>query len=692
MERSLTRSLNRLRHLNLHMGKIFLMLYWLMGAATNASVNVSATPSPIAPSHSQSEVGQVAIHFLEKLVQGKVELPLDTAISDHCPESRRKKIKEQLKFFAETQLDPDDSFHLEAVKRLGNLAAVLLKTQNARTPLRIRVLGITLIKREGKWMVTPIPGRFTNTGYGYDPAIEKNVTTLENWLERQIVIREAKARISAETNLIKAIKKEETRAKFDAFTPKQAVSHFIQKCHEKNLLAILACLGAGSGGLESDLATTAKNISEGLGSTAPENAWQLVSSPDVLVYSFNVNSRTQEIPVGFWNPLTQDHIHILYFSIHRSHGKTWLSLPLNLTISSLPRREQHQLLWQHHHADEETLKHQFVKTLFKKIPQRHFSDTAFPLSEAFLLALDKRDFTQAFLLLPNQGDYFGKNKNQQNLISDLSDLWKTLYHLRKSPRHDLPLISENSLALLPLQYAKNNHLSNFQTVKIWFFKDDNGWHLIPENTISELNDTSLNQQKKKLIASMHASVKKRQDAFSKSLLRQVTTLTPPLKLPAPDNSTARTLFTNFRSYLRSKNTTSALAQCAILKGTSNTQTLKTFSYALKGALDQTGNDHILNIAHSGPWTGISLKTYSQTAKSEDFPLYLLVNTPKGTKILLDIDLRYATNKGRKLINQRNWKKLETNLPEQSLTHIKSLFAKHEEVCKKHLNLKKTPKP
>ena len=136
------------------------------------------------------------------------------------------------------------------------------------------------------------------------------------------------------------------------------------------------------------------------------------------------------------------------------------------------------------------------------------------------------------------------------------------------------------------------------------------------------------------------------------------------------------IFSEFRSHLRSKNTQGALSSCAVLKGTNSTQTLKTFNYALRGAADHTNYDHVFGITQHGKWTGVSVRTESKLVGLHDYPLYLVVNTELGPRVLLDIDLRNPTNRGRALINKKNWRKLEAILPKASLDDVKSIYEKH----------------
>ena len=66
-----------------------------------------------------------AINYIQKLSKGIVNLTRDTAISEHCSDQKRKKIKEQLKFIHKTQFHKGDVFTVEAQKDDGNFSSAL---------------------------------------------------------------------------------------------------------------------------------------------------------------------------------------------------------------------------------------------------------------------------------------------------------------------------------------------------------------------------------------------------------------------------------------------------------------------------------------------------------------------------------------------------------------------------------------
>jgi hypothetical protein len=167
--------------------------------------------------------------------------------------------------------------------------------------------------------------------------------------------------------------------------------------------------------------------------------------------------------------------------------------------------------------------------------------------------------------------------------------------------------------------------------------------------------------------------------LSQKLLSQVLKIDPSkLKDPVTDRQ-ASDLFKRYRSHLRTDDNEAALGCCAVLNGTDDTRTLKNFNYALRGIDDHIKDDRILGITTVGKWNGISVRTQSKLAGTHDYPLYLCLNSDKGAKILLDIDLRHASNKGRELINKSNWNKLKIALPAAALKDLEAVFAKHEKL-------------
>lgn len=631
----------------------------------------------------ESNLEQVAIQYIQKLSSDRIDLGQDTAISDHCSIQRRKEIREQLDFLRKTHFRKGDQFSLDQQKIDGAFAGVLLRSENSRAPLGTRIHAIALIRKGQAWLAAPLPGSFANTGYGYDEDVEKSVTALERWMAQEKVTLETLARKTAENNLLAAILKEEQLANLNKLSPKQAVTNFLNQVHSKNLLGVLASMGAASSELEDSLESTTQLISQGLLTQDNDNSWQLLSNPSSIYHLFQPAPKAKELTVGFWNPLSRNYSTFLNFQTHQEKkgGPMFVRLPQQLKAAFLPEYERRNALRSRRPPNHDKLAETFPSTLFKAHPASSFPDDHDELTKQFLAALNSQKFADCLKLLPRKGEFFGKATTQHKALNQLSQLWNKLYQLQTNPRRDLPLIETDDLCLLPLQYAKSNRPGEFQTVKIWFFKDpSSGWHLIPEELLREHADQKINAQIQELTVKMRETEKEQREKHSKLLMSKVTVITPPLELPAVTDELAEQTLTRFRKFLRTKDTASALAQCAVIQGTSNTQTLKTFNYAIRGASDQSELDHLLGIKKEGKWSGISIRTESKTSGEYDYPLYLIVNSDGGPKILLDIDLRHATNKGRKLLNNRNMDKLEKALAKESLAHVQAIFDNHHKLA------------
>lgn len=637
---------------------------------------LSFYPSVEATTKSEPVDTNAAINYIQKLSKGIVNLTKDTALSEHCSDQKRKALKEQLKFIHKTQFHKGDVFTLETQKDEGDFSAVLVRSENSLMPLSTRVYALALIQNNGSWGSAPLPGSFTNTGYGYDEKVEQTVRKLEHWMALEKTTREAQLRSDAKDILMAAIIEEEKKLHLDSITPQQALLNFFKQCRAKNLQGVLACLNVSSEEYQKTLEETVNIVSFGLTTHETTNEWTLLTNPSVILQIFNTEQKNSEIAVGFWNPLAHKREHILYFPFHQNKDKTSISLPHTLKIALLPEQERKRLGWQQRHKERDQLEAQLPAMILKNNQPHETTNDVQRLINIFLDSLKKQSFSQCLSLTPRQGEYFENNKNQSRILTNLSNLWRTQHQLQSSPLGNVNVINSDQVALLPLQYPKLNRPGEFQTIKVWFIRESDGWHLIPGESLNDYADKKTKDQMETLELRMRSMEKNQQEIHAQTLLKKVITVTPPLKLDAIANDVAKQTLTEFRSSLRSNDSPKALEVCAVLNGTNNTQTLKTLNYAIRGAVDHSDNDQILNIVQAGKWCGISLRTKSKSSGAFEYPLYIIINTAKGPKILLDIDLRHATNKGRKLLNARNWGKLKSTLPEESLAHLHSLFDEH----------------
>jgi len=630
-----------------------------------------------APAELPDEAKRAA-SYLKALNKGKYDLTDITALSPNCQITWRKEIKEQLEFYAKTSLSKGDVYTFEEKKTVGKLSAILLRAENPTSPLSTRIHAIAMLEREKGWLPAPLPGSFANTGYGYDPEVEKSVKSLENWMSSETIKRQTAARKKASAALLGQITAREATAGLEKLSPEKTVLKLIEALREKDLMLTMAIIGAGSGETTEPLVTTINYVTRGLEKTDPSGDWHLVSSRSVIVEVMKVDKMKNEVAVGFWNPMGKNEEKILYFPYFKSGGKTFVKLSELLKIALLREDQRWRQRWRQRRGDETTLRKKLATVIFENSKPQSQPDSAKLLQE-FLSIKKSGSFRQLITLLPREGDFFSKAENQKTSLQGLGNLWRSITRMEGNPMHVLNVLADDNIALAPLQFAKTNRPGEFETIKIWMIKLKDGWHVIPEDSLAASSGKETKDTMHKLEKELLSIQKEQQEKQSKELLGKVITLTPPLKLDPPTDEEVKKLISTFRMLLRTKDTTSAMSHCAVLKGTNSAQTLKIFNYAIRGAADQAEDDLTLGINRSGKWLGLSMRTTSKSSGQVDYPLFLIVNTEQGSKIMLDIDLREATNRGRVLLNQKAWRKLRETLPEDSLAEVKSLFKSHSKI-------------
>ena len=108
------------------------------------------------------------------------------------------------------------------------------------------------------------------------------------------------------------------------------------------------------------------------------------------------------------------------------------------------------------------------------------------------------------------------------------------------------------------------------------------------------------------------------------------------------------------------------------------------SYEYRGTKQATAADREVHVQAGRSWAAVSLRVDSGQGGAPDYPMYLVVATREGPRIVVDIGLRLATNKGREVLNGRVWKRVEAQLGEKESALVRSLFEGHVERSKSDL--------
>lgn len=624
-----------------------------------------------------AEQAQVAMTYIKRLTKGELNLKEHTALSRHCGPERLNKLRTRIEFLRKNDFRENDSLSIEIQKTDANLAAVLIRAENPVAPLSPHIHAVALIRKKDLWLAAPLPGLFSNTGYGYDHKIEQSVRALERWMAREKTLRELDYIRKANSDIKSKLVIMEQKAGFDEMSSEQAVTFFLEQCRNKNLLGIATSMGGASDALADSLDTTITLIAKGLEKkNDPDSDWFLLTSRSVIVRILEFDEKRAEVALGFYNPMAhrEQSSKVIRFPVRSAKDKTFTHLPPSLQASALAGHDSKR-----HgggHAHDYKLQKRITAAIFENLEVVKHSSPEDLLNQ-FLDSIKKNDFTGCLRLTPRKGSFYGNEKNHEAILSNLGNLWRNIHSLNLSPSKNPYIIKEENLALAPLLYEKTNQAGVFETIKIWMLQDDDGWHLISPLSLHKVIGEKEQAATEKIEELLLAQEKKQREEHAREFLNKVVTITAPHSLDTLSEKDALKVFTNFRNDLRAKDTQAILSSCAVISGISDPQTLLTFiNYALRGASDHTDQDHILGTTRKGDWIGLSVKTVSKLSGMSDYPLYIVVNTAQGARILIDVDLRHATNRGRTQLNQKNWDKLEKTLPQESVDILKAIFTEH----------------
>ena len=114
------------------------------------------------------------------------------------------------------------------------------------------------------------------------------------------------------------------------------------------------------------------------------------------------------------------------------------------------------------------------------------------------------------------------------------------------------------------------------------------------------------------------------------------------------------------------------------------EALKAMSYEYRGARQSTTPDREIHVQGGKAWAAVTLRVDSGLGVAPDYPMYLVVATSEGPRIVVDVGLRLATNKGREVLNRRVWERIEGQLEEPESALVRSLFEGHVEQSKTDL--------
>jgi hypothetical protein len=145
---------------------------------------------------------------------------------------------------------------------------------------------------------------------------------------------------------------------------------------------------------------------------------------------------------------------------------------------------------------------------------------------------------------------------------------------------------------------------------------------------------------------------------------------------AIDEDALRKLIGSLLTALHSGNVADALGLTARLGAAdSDSALIRNLGYELAGAAKDTKPPELDRIHRGNLWSAVGSRTYP--AGKTAFPLYPIVQTPHGPRVLLEVDLRETGSRSRDFLNKTAIDRL-TKIHPDAAEDLKTVFRAHRE--------------
>ena len=607
-----------------------------------------------------SDPGKTAIDFLEKVRLRQLDLGPggDTALSAQTADEKKRQIARRLDRMAHDL--GSDPLEVGEVKLDDNFAAVLVRKIGGLDPSRLQIFPVALVKRGAEWTVAPVPASFENVGAGYAIALRKRLERLENWMLREQVVDLENLREQSINGMRRKIEASLSAEDLRNFNAKEVGERFLAACERADLPAMLGLLGGLASKLPDDWPARLKAADQAAtaGSLAPR-PWRLLIAPEVARILVRHEGEDEHglISIACLDPANAaPRVEILHFGLTKGGDALWRIDP------------PASLLQNGENPDDETddnLDSELRDAFPKKWTASHPStpQATAELARQTWLATLRNGNLQSLLALSKLDD---EPEIARNACVQAAQIWWSL-HDPAAVRHAMPLAfkEDATTAVAVFQLFSSRDPDRLDARALYFKKTPSGWLWTPEPAL----DT-----REKLQGWVDSEVARWPDKWQQSLLANSPVLAEIQHAQAPTKDEAQKTVEAWLAATRRGDVEAALLLTTRLADPlSGSTVLQNLGYEIISSRRNKALPTITSIYSGSAWTLVGVKT-DQGGKSA-YPLYPVIQTARGPRVLVEIDLFASGNRGRQFLNKAAFERLEKfNLCADELKH---LCAKHQ---------------
>ena len=608
-----------------------------------------------------SDPGKTAIDFLEKVRLGKLDLKPggDTALSPQTADGKKQEIEKRLERMARDL--GSDPLEVGAVKTDENFAAVLVRKVGGFDPSRLQVFPVALVKRGTEWSAAPVPASFENAGAGYAIALRKRLDLLENWMLREQVLDLEKLREQSTARMRQKIQASLPLEELRGLGSLAAGERFLTACGKSDLPAVLGLLGGLAGNLPDDWAARLKSADGALTAGAQaKRPWRLITAPDVLrvLVHHEEEENSGLISIACLDPATNDNrtslprIEAVHFELSKNNEGLWRIDPPEAFFQDAEEEEE----------PDDDLDADLIDEFPDKWLAAHPSTpqpTAAEMKQAMVTALQGGGLTKLLGLTKLDGE----PSTTVKACAMAAQIWWAV-HDPTAVRQVMPLdFQENeSAAMGVFQFFSTRDPGRLDLKSLYFEKTGDGWLWVPEPDAETVK--TFKQPSPSDIARWSAG-------WQRMLLSDSFELKEIPGLPAPAKEEAQKVVEAWLQATRSGDVKTALQLTARLSDPDGgTPILRNLGYEFIGARRSNVTHEFIDIRQGEICTTVGVEI-NQGGKST-YPLYPVIQTPQGPRILIEIDL--FASRGRDYLNKITLERLEKFGSAAAAKDLRSLFA------------------
>ncbi|MBG7606568.1 MAG: hypothetical protein IZT59_00825 [Verrucomicrobia bacterium] len=621
-----------------------------------------------------NEPGSAALDFLGKVRDGKVDLEPggDTALQEHTAEAKRLQIRKRLERLGEDL--QGGRLELGEVKEEGEFAAVMVNKTGGFDSGHLQIFPVALVKRGADWFPAPVLASFENAVAGYTVPLRKRVGGLEGWMSRERVLGLEKLISESAERTRDLIKGNIVGENLEGDDIGKIADLFMEACADGKQAAVLGFLGGLGEPLPSDWAERLR-ASQAAVSSAKDlgSAWRLIVSPDVV--RVRVNEERSEkaglVSIACLDPAraeksgTLGKIEILHLEFTKDEGGRWkIDLPYVLLHNDADELDSDDDL-------DVDLLDRFPRDLRKYHPLE-VAPTAAVACDTVLTGLKSGGLRNVLAKV----DFSGKGKDARIACGAAAEIW---WSLNQPGSFRAPVAlgfrEEGILAAATYQWFLPADPDQFELKTLYFKKSEKGWIWAP-------GVVSVKERKSQKVLSQW--IKDSEPNWRLSwrgglLVSSERVAKIDFSDPLEDGE-VKELVAKWLDALAVRDLDAALGWVAWLgeEGDIPIKALRNLSYDLENS--RQGRGTLQKIYRSASWVAARVST-GEGDEAKEFFLPIL-STPKGARLLPEIDLLVGENRTRKFLNRVSFDRLQKFAGKEKIEELKELFNEFEKEVKR----------